>query len=51
MSPATLALAGIDERTALIAEPDGTWRVEGAGEVAVFQGGRPADLAALPTLA
>ncbi len=48
MSPATLVLAGIDSRTALIREPDGSWRSEGAGEVAVFLGGRPADLSALP---
>ena len=44
-----LVLAGIDSRTALIREPDGTWRTEGAGEVAVFLGGRPADLSALPS--
>lgn len=49
MSPPSLVLAGIDERTALIRDPDGTWRVEGAGEVVVFVGGKPADLAALPT--
>lgn len=49
MSPPELVLAGIDERTALIRDPDGTWRAEGAGEVAVFVGGDPADLSALPT--
>ena len=48
MSPPGLVLAGIDERTALIRDPDGTWQVEGAGEVVVFVGGEPADLAALP---
>jgi cyanophycinase len=48
MSPATLVLAGIDERTALIRDPDGSWRTEGAGEVVVFVGGEPADLSALP---
>ncbi len=48
MSPPGLALVGIDERTALIREADGTWRTEGAGSVAVFQGGRPADLSSLP---
>ena len=48
MSPADLVLAGIDERTALIRDPDGSWRAEGAGEVAVFIGGEPADLSALP---
>ena len=48
MSPADLVLAGIDERTALIRDPDGTWRAEGAGEVVVFLGGDPADLAPCP---
>lgn len=48
MSPANLVLAGIDERTALIRDPDGTWHAEGAGEVVVFRGGDPADLSALP---
>jgi cyanophycinase len=49
MSPASLVLAGIDERTALIRDPDGAWRTEGAGEVVVFLGGKPADLDALPS--
>ncbi|MCU1354178.1 MAG: peptidase dipeptidase [Acidimicrobiales bacterium] len=48
MSPPDLVLAGIDERTALVRDPDGTWSAEGAGQVAVFVGGRPADLSALP---
>jgi cyanophycinase len=48
MSPPELVLVGIDERAALIRHPDGTWRTEGAGSVAVFQGGHPADLSALP---
>ncbi len=49
MSPAGLVLAGIDERTALVRDPEGEWRVEGAGEVAIFRGGDPADLSALPS--
>ena len=49
MSPTDLVLAGIDERTALIRDPEGTWTVEGAGQVAIFRGGDPADLSALPT--
>lgn len=48
MSPPDLVLAGIDERTALIRDPDGSWRAEGAGTVEVFVGGQPADLSALP---
>ena len=48
MSPPNLVLAGIDERTALIRSGDGVWQVEGAGQVVVFRGGEPSDLAALP---
>lgn len=48
LSPAHVVVAGIDERTALIREPDGHWRTEGAGEVVVFKGGAPAALADLP---
>ena len=48
MSPPDLVLAGIDERTALIRDPDGTWHSEGAGETVLFLGGAPTDLTALP---
>ena len=43
-------VVGIPERTALIRDPDGTWRSAGAGRVAVFLGGAPAPdgLASLP---
>jgi len=34
--PASATLVGIDEETALIHEPDGTWRVAGAGKVTVY---------------
>jgi cyanophycinase len=50
MSPPSLVLAGIDERTALIRDADGTWRASGAGEVVVFVGGAPAGLDALAGL-
>ncbi len=49
MSPAGLVLAGVDQRTALIRDPDGSWRVEGAGDVVIFDGGDVADLSALPS--
>jgi cyanophycinase len=42
-----LRIAAIDERTALIRDPDGTWRKEGAGEVTVYVDGRPAGLQSL----
>ena len=45
LSSGDLVLVGIDDRTALIRHPDGTWRSAGAGEVAVFVGGQPAALA------
>lgn len=45
-----LAVVGIDEATALIHGPDGSWRVEGAGGVRVFRDGQPIDLADLPSL-
>ncbi len=48
MCPANLVLAGIDEHTALIRDPDGAWHAEGAGQVIIFKGGDPADLDALP---
>ncbi len=44
-----LKIAAIDEQTALIRHPDGTWRVEGGGKVTVYVDGRPAPLDALAT--
>jgi cyanophycinase len=48
LSPKGLPIVGIDEATALLRDPDGSWRTEGAGDVSVFLDGRPADLGALP---
>ena len=48
LAPASLPVAGIPERTALIREPDGTWREAGAGRVTVYLGGEEAGLGALP---
>jgi cyanophycinase len=42
-----LRIAAIDERTALIREPDGTWRTAGPGKVTVYVDGRPAGIEAL----
>jgi cyanophycinase len=42
-----LPVVGIPERTALIREPDGTWRVAGMGSVEVFVDGKPVGLGAL----
>jgi cyanophycinase len=48
LAPKSLAVVGVDEQTALISPPDGSWKVAGAGGVEVFEGGEPATLAALP---
>ncbi len=43
-----LPVAAITERTALLRDPDGTWRAAGAGTVRVFVDGREAGLDVLP---
>jgi cyanophycinase len=48
LAPASTPVAGIDERTALLRAPDGTWRSAGVGTVRVWLGGHPADLTCLP---
>jgi cyanophycinase len=42
-----LRIAAIDEQTALIREPDGTWRSEGAGSVVIYVDGQATSLASL----
>jgi cyanophycinase len=48
LAPPGLAVAGIDERTALVFGRDDGWATAGAGKVRVWVDGRPADLSALP---
>jgi len=48
LAPAATPVVGVEERTALLRSPDGTWRAAGAGTARVWLGGHPADLAALP---
>jgi cyanophycinase len=43
-----LVVAAIAERTALLRDPDGSWRVAGEGAVTVLLGGREVALDALP---
>jgi len=47
LAPPGLPLVAIDEKTAVILRPDGTWSVEGAGNVVVFVDGHEAGLEAL----
>ncbi len=42
-----LRIAAVDERTALIRDPDGSWRAVGAGSVTVYVDGRPGGLESL----
>jgi cyanophycinase len=48
LAKGNLRIAAVDEATALISEPDGTWRAAGVGEVTVYADGHPAGLDALP---
>ncbi|MGH9136906.1 MAG: Type 1 glutamine amidotransferase-like domain-containing protein [Acidimicrobiales bacterium] len=48
LAPKATPVVGVDERTALLRLPDGTWRTEGAGDVRVWLAGEPADLSVLP---
>jgi len=43
-----LPVVGIPERTALIRDPDGSWRQTGEGEVQIFVSGEAAGFEALP---
>jgi cyanophycinase len=43
-----LPVVGVPERTALIRDPDGSWRQSGVGEVQVYVSGHPAGFDALP---
>jgi cyanophycinase len=48
LAPKGVPLVGIDERTAVIRDPSGTWTASGAGKVSVFVDGNPAGLDTLP---
>jgi cyanophycinase len=48
IAPKGMPIAGIDERTALLRSPEGSWSTAGAGRVTVFLDGQVSDLSALP---
>jgi cyanophycinase len=48
LAPAGLPVVAIDEQTALLRHPDGSWSVEGGGRVVVFCDGKEAALDVLP---
>ncbi|CAN5685200.1 hypothetical protein BH24ACT4_BH24ACT4_24660 [soil metagenome] len=49
LSPPDLVIVGVAAGSALVRDPDGTWRGVGAVAPKVFVGGEPASLADLPT--
>ena len=49
LSPPDLVIVGVASGSALVRDPDGTWRGVGPVEPKVFVGGQPASLADLPT--
>ena len=48
LAPAGIPIAGIPERTALIRDPDGSWRSAGEGQITVYVDGVEAGLDTLP---
>jgi cyanophycinase len=48
LAPKGLIVVGVDERTALIRDPDGGWRTEGAGDVTAWRDGLELPLEELP---
>lgn len=47
LTPSGVPLVEVDERTALIRDPDGSWRASGAGVASVWIDGHQADVEAL----
>jgi cyanophycinase len=48
LAPKGLIVVGVDERTALVRDPAGGWRAEGAGQVTAWRDGTELPLADLP---
>jgi len=49
LAEAGIPVVGLEAQTALLRDPAGTWRVEGAGRAIVYLDGAESDLSALPT--
>jgi cyanophycinase len=49
LAPSGVVIVGVHAGSALVRDPDGTWRGAGPVEPAVFVGGQPATLADLPS--
>jgi cyanophycinase len=47
LTPANCSVVALGEQTALIRDAEGTWRIDGRGEFAVYSGRLPGDLADL----
>ena len=48
LAPTDVVLVELPERTAVVRDPDGTWRAAGVGEPVVHRNGRPAALTDVP---
>jgi len=48
IAPAGLPVVGVDERTALLRDSEGTWSVAGVGEAVAYLNATPTDLSVLP---
>jgi cyanophycinase len=48
LAPSDVVLVELPERTAVIRDPDGTWRAAGVGQPIVHRGGRGASLTDIP---
>lgn len=48
LAPSGLVVAGVDERTALVRDSEGTWTAQGAGSVTIWRDGAELGVDALP---
>jgi cyanophycinase len=48
LAPRSVPIVGIPERTAVVRDPDGTWRAAGVGTPSIYVDGKPGSLSRLP---